>query len=224
MRQIARVEAELDEALSPDSSCSVLWLVPEGGAEDLRTTMNVVAELSAMNAWGFVGAWEQSKLLGAMATEISHASRISAEYAIGNTRMKANMLALSFPEDGCFWVQFGASVRPHQICGALLPSAVREAGGWRYAGLQLALSAAARQARPGASYGYTLRALEQAFLAEVVIAGGIAVTRLRAELLGPGIALTASGNQIDSVSAELGSARAIDPQLVERSRLLSGNW
>ncbi len=33
--QIARVEAELDATLSPDGSCSVLWLVPEAEAEDL---------------------------------------------------------------------------------------------------------------------------------------------------------------------------------------------
>jgi len=224
--QIARVEAELEAALSSDSSCSVVWLVPEAAeAEDLGTAVAAVTELSAMTAWGFVGAWERSKLFGARAT-ISNASRLSAEYAIGATRMKADMLELSFPENNWFWVQFGTALRPHQICGALLPAAAAaaEAGGWRYAGLQLVLSAAARQARPGASYGYTLRALEQAFLAETVAAGGIAVTRLRAELLRPGIALTSTRNLIDSISAALGDARAIDPLLVERSRLLGGSW
>lgn len=222
--QIARVEAELGATLSPDSSCSVLWLVPEAGAEDLGIAMTAVTEFSAMNAWGFVGAWERSKLLGARAAEISRASRISAEYAIGDTRMKASMLALSFPDDMWFWVQFGEAMRPQQIAGALLPGVVPETGGWRYAGLQLVLSAASRQARPGGSYAYTLRALEQAFLAEIVVAGGIAVTRLGAELLAPGIALTSSGNLIDRILGGLGNARAIDPQLVERSRLLSGNW
>lgn len=223
--QIARVEAELEAALSSDSSCSVLWLVPEAAeAEDLSMAIAAVTELSATTAWGFVGARERSNLLGDRAAEISHASRISAGYAIGVTRMKADMLELPFPENNWFWVQFGTAMRPHQICGALLPAAAPETGGWRYAGLQLVLSAAARQARPGASYGYTLRALEQAFLAEIVVAGGIAVTRLRAELLRPGIALTSTRNLIDSISAALGGARAIDPLLVERSRLLSGSW
>ncbi len=103
--------------------------------------------------------WDHSKLLEAMAAEISHASRISAEYTIGDTRMKADMLALPLLEDDWFWVQFGVTMRPHQLCAALLSANAPEAGGWRYAGLQLVLSAAARQARPGAGHGYTLRAL-----------------------------------------------------------------
>jgi hypothetical protein len=222
--QIARVEAELEATLSPDSSCSVLWLVPEAEGEDLGMAVAAVAELSAMTAWGFIGTWERSKLLGDRAAAISNASRLSAEYAISATRMKADMLELPFPNNNWFWAHFGTAIRPHQICGVLLPAAAPETGGWTYAGLQLVLSAAARQARPSASYEYTLRALEQAFLAEIVVAGGIGVTRLRAELLRPGIALTSTRNLIDSISAALGDARAIDPLLVERSRLLRGSW
>jgi hypothetical protein len=60
--------------------------------------------------------------------------------------------------------------------------------------------------------------------AEVLLAGGVSVTRLRAELLAPGIALTAAKMIIDKISAALISARPIEPILVERSRHLGGDW
>lgn len=224
MVETIRVDAALDAVLSPDDSCSVIWIVPDEEPQELETTMTAVTEVSAMTAWGFIGAWERSKLLESRTADISRSSRVSADYAIGGTRMKAYMLALALPEDNWFWTQFGAEIRPHQICGALLPGDAPDTAGWRYAGFQLVLSAAARQARPGGSHGYTLRALEQAFLAETVAAGGIAVTRLRAELLRPGIALTSTSDLIDRISVALANARGIDPLLAERSRLLSGNW
>jgi hypothetical protein len=221
--EVARFEADLDATLSPDNSCSLLWLVPGADPQELGRGMAEVGAAAAMPAWGFVGLWEGSRLLEARAADISVLSRGSAEYIVDNTRMKANVLALPFEESGWFWSQFGAEIRPHQICGALIPSGA-EPRGWTYAGLQLVLSAAARQARPGASHEYTLRALEQAFLAESVAAGGIAVTRLRAELLRPGIALTARRDLMDRVSGSIADAPAIDPLLIERSRFLTGNW
>jgi hypothetical protein len=219
--EVVRIEAQLDAALSSDNACSVLWLVPEADPRELGRGMAGVTAVAAMAAWGFVGLWDRSKLLEARAADVSRLSRGSAEYTTDNTRMKAEMLALPFEEGGWFWTQFGAKMRPHQICGALIPASA-ETGGWRYAGLQLVLSAAARQARPGVSHEYTLLALEQAFLAEVVAAGGVVVTRLRAELLRPGVALTSKRDLIDRVSVGIADAPVIDPLLVERSRLLSG--
>jgi len=50
------------------------------------------------------------------------------------------------------------------------------------------------------------------------------VTRLRAELVPPGIALTAASPLIDSISAMFTGLRAVEPLLVERSRHISGSW
>jgi hypothetical protein len=221
--QTTRIEAELDAPLSPDNSCSVFWLVPDAEGE-LEQAMNAVAETSAMAAWGFIGAWERSKLREATGADVARSSRMSGQFVLGDTRMHADLLTLSSADDDWFWAYFGKAIRPHQIAAALVPSAARWPGGWTFAGLQLVLTAAALQARPGASHGFVLGALEQAFLGETLAAGGIAVTRLRAELLGPGIALTASGALIDAVSSRLPAAGAIDPLLVERSRSLSGDW
>jgi hypothetical protein len=219
-----RVEAELDVALSAENSCSVLWLVPEAGSRELGAVMTAISSLSAMTAWGFVAMWEHSTLLAERKAEISRASHVQAEYRIGATRIDGAMIELSKVEGNWFWDQFAAKIRPHQICGVLVPSSASDEAGWRYAGLQLVLSAAARQLRPGPSHSYTLRSLEQAFLAEAVVAGGIAVTRLRAELLEPGVALTSTKSLADRVSRELPGMRALDSVLVERSRFLSGNW
>ena len=221
--QTTRIEAELDASLAPDNACSVLWLVPEGEG-DLERAMSVAAALPARSAWGFLGAWERSKLRQSAAADISRSSRMSAQYILGDTQMQADLLALDPMRDGWFWSIFAGRASPHQICAALVPAQARLPTGWTVAGLQLVLTAAARQARPGASHAFVLRALEQAFLAETVVAGGIAATRLRAELLGPGIALTGSGELIDEVASELGDSRAVDPLLVERSRYLSGDW
>lgn len=221
--ETARIEAELDIALSSDNSCSVLWLVPESDPQDLASTMTVVTEHADMMVWGFIGAWERSKFWESRAADIDRLSRGSAECTVGDTRVQAQMLALPVEDQNWFWAQFGTGMRPYQICAVLMPVNA-QLRGWTYAALQLVLSAAARQVRPGASYQYVLRFLQQAFLSEVIAAGGIAATRLRAELLQPGIALTSTSELIGSVSAPIADARAIDPLLTERSRLLSGNW
>jgi hypothetical protein len=168
--------------------------------------------------------WEGSRLLKSRAADIARSSRLTAEYRVGDTRMKGDMLALLPSEGDWFWAQFGAEIRPHQICAAFVPPGAPVPAGWTHAGLQLVLTAAARQARPGASHRYILSALEQAFLAEVLVAGGIAVTRLRAELVRPGIALTAPKDVIENISSELTGMQPVDSQLVERSRLLTGDW
>jgi hypothetical protein len=222
--ETARIEARLDLSLSADNSCSVLWAVPEDDPGELGIVMTAIAKLSAMTTWGFVGRWERSKLLESNEADIIDLSRLAAHLSIGDTRMNADMLEVPIQESSWFWTQFGTKMRPHQICAAVVPSSTSDHAGWKYAGLQLVLGAAARQARPGSSHQYTLRALEQAFIAETLVAGGIAVTRLRAELLRPGIALTSTRDLIDRVSVELTSERAIDPLLVQRSRELSGNW
>lgn len=90
-------------ALSSDNSCSVLWLVPEAESE-LEAAMAVVTKFSAMAAWGFVAAWEDSKLLESRAQEISRASRASAEFSVGDTRIKGSALALPLLEDRWFGV------------------------------------------------------------------------------------------------------------------------
>jgi hypothetical protein len=106
-----------------------------------------------------------------------------------------------------------------------MPPGSQFPGGWTYAGLQLVLSEAARQVRPGrATHDYVLRALTQAFLAETVLAGGIAVTRLQAELLRPGLALTGTSKSIDEAAAEFQDFQQADPIKVERSVFLGGNW
>ncbi len=220
----ARIETQLDVPLSPDNSCSVLWHVPEADAQELTSAMNAVAGLAEMPAWGFVGMWEGSRLLESRAADIARSSRLTGQYSVGDTRMKGDILAMLPVEGDWFWTQFGAKISPHQICAAFVPFGAPVLAGWTHAGLQLVLTAAARQARPGASHRYLLSALEQAFLAEVLVAGGIAFTRLRAELVGPGIALTAVKDVIEKVSSELAGMQPVDSQLVERSRLLSGDW
>ncbi|HEY6313545.1 MAG TPA: hypothetical protein VIY52_22455 [Streptosporangiaceae bacterium] len=222
--EITRIEAQLEVSLSPDNSCSVLWLVPEQDPGELAEAMIAVTRVAEMTAKGFVGLWERSRLLESKKADIARTSQLGAQYAIGETRMNADLLALALPDSDWFWSQFGKNMRPHQICAALVPPSAFAPSGWTYAGLQLVLSAAALQARPGASHEYTLRALEQAFLAETLVAGGIAATRLRAELLPPGIALTSTKELIDKVAAEFADRRAIEQLLVERSRYLSGNW
>lgn len=222
--EAARIEAQLDPSLLPDSSCSVLWLVPGEDFAALSGPMRAVSEAAGMAAWGFLGAWEGSKILETKAVDRSELSRLSAQYIVGSTRMTADMFELPTRRSDWFWTCFAIGVRPHQICGVLIPPGAQASGGWKYAGLQLVLSAAARQARPGSSHRYTLHALEQAFLAETIAAGGIAVTRLRAELLRPGIALTSTATLIDRVSVAFAGAGAIEPLLVERSKHLSGSW
>jgi hypothetical protein len=221
--EIARIEATLDVSLLPDDSCSVLWLVP-GEQDELSEAMTLVAGRLGMARWGFLGRWEHTKVLDARSADLAACSRLTGDYRYGETLMKADLLALATPAQNWFWSQFAARVRPHQICAALVPPGSPMPAAWSYAGLHLVLTAAAVQARPGGSHSYTLLALEQAFLAEALAIGGVAVTRLRADLLGPGIALTAAPPLIDEISAEFRSRPSVDPLLVSRSVQISGNW
>ena len=222
--EAARVEAQLAPTVSPDSSCSVYWLVPEHLGE-LDAAISSATSSTGTEPWGFLGWWENSKDLKPYAADISQADRLAGYYRIGDVGMKASVLALAALRDEWFWQLFAGGIHPHQICGALMPPDVKVPAGWSYAGLQLVLSQAARQVRPGrATHQYSIEALAQAFLAEVVLAGGIAVTRLQAELLPPGLALTASREVIDEVEAEFQSYSPASPIKVQRSIALGGNW
>jgi hypothetical protein len=222
--EAARIEAQLEPMVLPDTSCSVFWLIPDGDREELTTAMETVTARMHMLPWGFLGAWDQSTKLASQSEDISQAARLSAHYSVGDTHMTANVIEIPLLKVNWFWSTFAAGPRQHQICATLMPPGTDIAAGWAYAGLQLVLAEAARQVRPGrTTHGYALRALAQAFLAETLLAGGIAVSRLQSELLPPGIALTATSDLIDQVAADFRGAAQVDPLLLERSRWLSGN-
>jgi hypothetical protein len=219
-----RIEAQLEASVSADSSCSVYWLIPDATPEELHEAMSALASRTAMTPWGFLGWWDQTTKLDAHAADIDQAGHLSGHYSIGDTRTTGSILELPLLSNSWFW-QLVAELRQNQICAALMPPGSQFPGGWTYAGLQLVLSEAARQVRPGrATHDYVLRALTQAFLAETVLAGGIAVTRLQAELLRPGLALTGTSKSIDEAAAEFQDFQQADPIKVERSVFLGGNW
>jgi hypothetical protein len=223
LMRITRTETSLWLGFSPDSSCSVLWLVPEYDPGELAEAMGAVSEITGAAGTGFVGRWEGSKKFESIEASIARLSQTNGHFQIGQTRINADMLPVP-AQEGWFWSQFGKNSPRHQICGVLVPLGADVPFAVTYAGVQLVLSGAARQFRPGSSHAFALRALEQAFLAETKAAGGVAVTRLRAELLTPGIALTSRPVVIDAISLALSAALPIEPILVERSRHLTGDW
>jgi len=220
-----RIQAQLEASVSADTSCSVYWLIPDADAEELHEAMSALTSRTEMTPWGFLGWWDQTAKLDPHAADISQAERLFGHYSIGDTRMTGSTLALPPLAGSWFWQLFAAGMRQNQICAALMPPDSPFPGGWTHAGLQLVLAEAARQVRPGlATHYYALRALAQAFLAETVTAGGIAVTRLQAELMRPGIALTGTSEMIDEAAVEFQNFQRADPVQVERSVILSGSW
>ena len=173
---------------------------------------------------GFLGSWDETKNLDAYSGHINASARLPASLSIGDTRLVANALDLG-SGGGWFWPLFGGGTRPHEICAGLVPADAGLPAGWMHAAPLLVLEQASVQARPGrVSERYTLHAHAHAFIAETVRAGGIAVTRLDAELMRPGIALTAPTGLIDEIADELRGATQAPPSRVARSVHLSGNW
>lgn len=134
---------------------------------------------------GFLGSWDETKNLDAYSGHINASARLPASLSIGDTRLVANALDLG-SGGGWFWPLFGGGTRPHEICAGLVPTDAGLPAGWMHAAPLLVLEQASVQARPGrVSERYTLHAHAHAFIAETVRAGGIAVTRLDAELMRP---------------------------------------
>src|SRR5260221_14235701 len=221
--QTSRVEEQLGIVASGDHSCSVFWLIP-GSPAELAEAMATVVEATGLVAYGFGAWWTGSASWQAMAERISAAAVVDAELRVGAPRLAGAMLELPAAAGGWFWVAFGGRIGQRQIAAALMPRHAASAAGWTQAGLQLVLMAAARQARPGATPAQVLAGLVQAFIAETLAAGGIAVTRVCPELLQPSLAISASRAALDQIVPALGHFPAADPLLVQRSRQLSEAW
>jgi hypothetical protein len=221
--QMSRMTEQLSIVASADNSYSVLWLLPDEG-DDLAQPMTGIQAASALAARGFLGAWDQSATWQARTRDIEAVTVLDAEMRVGTVRMTAAMLDLR-PDHGVwFWREFGGRIRQRQLCAALVPAEATSAAGWAQAGLQLVLAAAAVQARPGPTHHQVLGVLAEAFIAETLAAGGVAVTRVCPELLRAGIAITGRPEVVDSITAGLEDAVSADPLLVERSRYLSQPW
>jgi hypothetical protein len=221
--QTSRMTEQLSIVASAESSCSVLWLLPDEG-DDLAQPMTAVLEASPLAARGFLGVWDQSKAWQARTREVEAVTVLDAEMRVGTVRMTAAMLDLRPDSSAWFWREFGGRVRQRQLCAALVPAEATSAAGWAQAGLQLVLAAAAVQVGWSATHQQVQRTLAEAFIAETLAVGGIAVTRVCPELLHPGIAVTARAGVGDSITTGLRDAVPADPLLVERSRYLSEPW
>jgi hypothetical protein len=66
--------------------------------------------------------------------------------------------------------------------------------------------------------------LLQAFLADTLQAGGIAVITGGLELCGPGVALTGSVDDVDRAERAVGKAEGADDLLVRHSLQIAGPW
>jgi hypothetical protein len=221
--QMSRMTEQLSIVASAESSCSVLWLLP-GEGDDLAQPMTAILAASALAARGFLGGWDQSPVWQARTRDVEAVTVVDAEMRVGTVRMTAAMLDLKPDNSMWFWREFGGRIRQRQLCAALLPAESTSAAGWAQAGLQLVLAAAATQARPGPTHRQVLGVLAEAFIADTLAAGGVAVTRVCPELLHPGIAITGRPEVVDSITAGLKDAVPADPLLVERSRYLSRPW
>jgi hypothetical protein len=146
----SRAEEQLRVVASRDSSCSVLWLLADNPAE-LAEAMAAITEVTGLAAHGFAGWWTESARWRPMAETISAAAVADAELRIDASRMAAAMLDLPIATSAWFWTVFGGRIGQRQIAAALMPPHAAPAGGWMHAGVQLVLTAAARQARPGST-------------------------------------------------------------------------
>jgi hypothetical protein len=173
--QTSRIEEQLSVALSPDSFCSVYWLIPDSPAELPEAIAKVTTSTDTV-PWGLLGRWERSSKLQSVVSEIARATHLDGELRIGDTRILGDLLTLSQGESDWFWAEFARPLYPYQI------------------------------------------------IAESLLAGGIAVTRVGPQLLTPGIALTARSAVIDQIAKDYLEVRQADPIQVERSRFLGGSW
>ncbi len=85
-------------------------------------------------------------------------------------------------------------------------------------------AAAGVQVRPGPTHGQVLEMLAEAFIAETLAVGGIAITRVCPELLRPGIAVAARPAVIEHIAARFTDAAAADPFQVQQSRHFGERW
>lgn len=115
-----------------------------------------------------------------------------------------------------------SSGRGLQRCAALLPGADSVPDSWVYSAIRLVMVAGTHVLSggvPGALDG-----LLQAFLADTLQAGGIAIIVGSLELCGPGVALTGARRHIDQAERALGQTRSAEDLLVRHSLELAGPW
>lgn len=219
MMQTTRIEDNMEISTSADSSCSAYWLM-SSVQEELSEGIARITAATELKPWGFLGRWEESKFMAPRSSEIAQSTRLDGEFRIGSTTMLGNVLELFQTGADWFWSELVGPNHKFQICAALVPDEAAVPSPWSYAGLQLVLISAAKQARPGASHDQVLRTLSQAFISETLNAGGIVVTRLVPELLGPGVAVTGKSAVIDQVAGEFQGLPQVQSQLLKRSRSL----
>lgn len=220
--RVARLEERLSVEAMGSQACSVLWLIPDQAVE-LGDAMGKVITSAHQEGWVIVGAWERSASLSPDLATLMAREPPEAELRVGPTRLVANAVKVEGSEGGALWREFRMRVRKHEICGILTHAHNQPEAGLRFAAIDLVLAGAARQARPGASHDAVLTCMAQAFVAEALAADAVAVTRLEAEPLAPGLALTGRPGTIDRLAPGLEGAAKLEGLTFERARS-RGSW
>ena len=235
MITVARVETELDFWFSGDPPvCSVLWLLGDLQDEVVPTLTRVGASLAPLRCGvaccvpssrprplaGLAGA---EPLLGA---SVDFAGRTLADSSSPvvrhetSTGSACDVAAVDADVDATW--QVVASGRGLRHCAAMFPGANGVPEGWIYSAIRMVMVAGTNLLNRG--MGGAVDGLLQAFLADTLQAGGIAVITGGLELCGPGVALTGAVDHIDRAERAVRKAEGADGLLVRHSLELAGPW
>lgn len=225
MTLLVRVPATLNIRLAPDPVwCSVLWLIPERPGELAETMRDLARGLSPLGCRAVLcrpaAAQPPRMLAGIAGVGVVGEATIDIQ---GDASI-CEIADVDVAQSAGFWSLFEKSPYGRQLCGALFRGEGVSPGDLEKAAIQLGVIAGTGSLRRLASAIEVQETLLDAFIAETVAAGGVAVTRVVPELLRSGIGLTGPDDKIDEVEAQLAHLPRADETATRHSIQLGGPW
>ena len=232
---MARVQSELDFWFSGDPPvCSVLWLLGDQ-QDDVMPALRRIGSGLAPLQLAVAGCAPSSRprplarLVGAellLEASVEFSGRALADSPSPIVRHESSTGSacevVSADAEAAETWRVVASGRGLRRCAALFPGADGVPDGWIYSAARMVMVAGTNVLSRGAPSA--MDGLLQAFLADTLQAGGIAVTTGGLELCGPGVALTGTADHIDRAVRAVGAVQDADEPRVRHSFELSGPW
>jgi hypothetical protein len=225
MAQVARIDAELRTRLEDQApTCSVLWLIGDGSAGDLGRAMSALGEgLRPAYCWAS-GCWSLAAARPRRLIDLTGREPVmTARIEFPDTAFVADLVPVGLDDAGV-WDLFESGAVIQQLCAAMFRGSQDQPGQWADAATRLSVAAGVHRWMRLASAFDVEACLLDGFLAEVLTAGGVAITKIVPELLRAGIALTGMPGEIDRVEGVLAHLPRIDDLAVRRSCQLGGVW
>jgi hypothetical protein len=205
------------------AGCSVLWLIPTEVSDLGRAMATLASEANISSCVGVLCRPSTANAANSLSTLLQRNSVVDARVVVGGTEAVCEVMDVQPNEDVAFWELFGRSSYQRQLCGGLFYGAPPSLA-WEHSAIQLALMAGAGPLQRLAAAHDVQDVLLEAFVAETMLAGGAALTKVVPEMYRAGLAVSGTKDLIERLESVLQHAPRLDETEVRHSVELGGSW